>query len=68
MSWASRDPQTSVQSTCAARSRRFIDDNANSMGACHRVWVLTRGHWLRVITEADGETVRNTYWDGDFEP
>jgi hypothetical protein len=34
----------------------------------HWLWVAERGHWLRVITEADGETVHNTFWDGGFEP
>ncbi|HEY1433196.1 MAG TPA: hypothetical protein VGF39_16440 [Stellaceae bacterium] len=34
----------------------------------HWLWVPARGHWLRVVTEADGETVHNTFWDGDFEP
>jgi hypothetical protein len=34
----------------------------------HWVWVPARGHWLRVVTEADGETVHNTFWDGDFAP
>jgi hypothetical protein len=24
-------------------------------------------HCLRVVTEANGETVHNTFWDGDFE-
>lgn len=31
-------------------------------------WVAERGEWLRVITEADGETVHNAFWDRDFEP
>jgi hypothetical protein len=34
----------------------------------HWIWVAARGHWLRVVTEADGETVHNTFWDGGFEP
>ena len=29
----------------------------------HWVWVAERGYW--VITEADGETVHNAFWDGD---
>jgi hypothetical protein len=34
----------------------------------HWLWLAERRHWLRVITEADGETVHNAFWDGDFEP
>jgi len=31
-------------------------------------WVAERQRWLRVVTEADGETVHNAFWDRDFEP
>jgi hypothetical protein len=31
-------------------------------------WVAARGRWLRVITEADGETVHNAFWDRGFRP
>jgi hypothetical protein len=34
----------------------------------HWIWVPGRGYWLRVVTEPDGETVHNAFWDGDFEP
>jgi hypothetical protein len=32
------------------------------------VWVPSRERWLRVVTEADGETVHNAFWDRDFQP
>ena len=32
------------------------------------VWVAGKGHWLRVITEADGETVHNAFWDRVLKP
>jgi hypothetical protein len=31
-------------------------------------WVAVPGRWLRVITEADGETVHNAFWDRGFRP
>ena len=34
----------------------------------HWYWVAERQRWLRVVTEADGETVHNAFWDRDFEP
>ncbi len=34
----------------------------------HWRWVAEHGHWLRVVTEADGETVHNAFWDRDFAP
>jgi hypothetical protein len=34
----------------------------------HWVWVTGKGHWLRVVTEADGVTVHNTFWDRGFKP
>jgi hypothetical protein len=34
----------------------------------HWVWVSDRQRWLRVVTEADGETVHNAFWDRDFKP
>jgi len=35
-----------------------------------RFWyyVAARGKWLRVVTEADGETVHNVFWDRGFKP
>ena len=35
-----------------------------------RQWILVAGNgrWLRVVTEADGETVHNTFWDRGFKP
>lgn len=35
-----------------------------------RFWgyVHERGHWLRVVTLADGETVHNAMFDRDFTP
>jgi hypothetical protein len=34
----------------------------------HWYWVSERQRWLRVITESDGETVHNAFWDRSFEP
>lgn len=34
----------------------------------HWVWVEETGRWLRVIVEADGETVHNAFWDRNFRP
>ena len=34
----------------------------------HWRWVATRGRWLRVVTEADGVTVHNAFWDRSFRP
>jgi hypothetical protein len=34
----------------------------------HWLWVAGKGRWLRVVTEADGETVHNTFWDRGFTP
>jgi len=34
----------------------------------HWYWVAERQRWLRVVTEADGETVHNAFWDRTFEP
>jgi hypothetical protein len=31
-------------------------------------WVADRGKWLRVVTEPDGETVHNAFWDRGFKP
>jgi len=31
-------------------------------------WVTERRRWLRVVTEPDGETVHNAFWDRNFEP
>jgi hypothetical protein len=31
-------------------------------------WVAGRGKWLRVVVEADGETVHNAFWDRRFKP
>lgn len=31
-------------------------------------WVAARGKWLRVVTEPDGETVPNAFWDRRFKP
>jgi hypothetical protein len=35
-----------------------------------RLWyyAATQGRWMRVVTEADGETVHNVFWDRDFRP
>ena len=32
----------------------------------HYLWVASRERWLRVVTEADGETVHNAFWDRGF--
>jgi hypothetical protein len=34
----------------------------------HWRWVAERGHWLRVVTEADSETIHNAFWVRDFQP
>jgi hypothetical protein len=34
----------------------------------HWYWVAERQRWLRVVTETDGETVHNAFWDRNFEP
>jgi len=34
----------------------------------HWHWVTERQRWLRVVTESDGETVHNAFWDRNFEP
>ncbi|MFM2045376.1 MAG: hypothetical protein RLY86_3952 [Pseudomonadota bacterium] len=31
-------------------------------------WVAREGRWLRVVVEADGETVLNAFWDRSFKP
>lgn len=34
----------------------------------HWYWVAERRRWLRVVTESDGETVHNAFWDRNFAP
>jgi pimeloyl-ACP methyl ester carboxylesterase len=34
----------------------------------HWGWIAELGHWLRVVTLADGETVHTAMLDRDFEP
>ena len=34
----------------------------------HWYWVPERQRWLRVVTESDGVTVHNAFWDRNFEP
>ena len=34
----------------------------------HWLSVARRQSWLRVVTEPDGETVHNAFWDRNFEP
>ncbi|HEX4079317.1 MAG TPA: hypothetical protein VHX61_10660 [Rhizomicrobium sp.] len=34
----------------------------------YRYWVDERQRWRRVVTEPDGETVHNAFWDRNFEP
>lgn len=34
----------------------------------HWRWIDELGHWLRVVTLEDGETVHNAMLDRDFEP
>jgi hypothetical protein len=34
----------------------------------HWYWVAEHQRWLRVVTEPDGETVHNAFWDRNFEP
>jgi hypothetical protein len=46
-----------------AGKRRQLDGRVR-----HWYWVTERRRWLRVVTEADGETVHNTFWDRNFDP
>jgi hypothetical protein len=34
----------------------------------HWVWIEPWQRWLRVIVEADGETVHNAFFDRNFRP
>ena len=34
----------------------------------HWYGVTERQRWLRVVTEPDGETVHNAFWDRNFAP
>ena len=34
----------------------------------YRYWATERQRWLRVVTEPDGETVHNAFWDRNFKP
>jgi hypothetical protein len=31
-------------------------------------WVVEHKRWLRVVTEPDGETVHNAFWDRNYKP
>ena len=52
-----------ILAAIAAPARREIQPNGRI-----RHWrrVAATGRWLRVITEADGETVHNAFWDRRF--
>jgi len=34
----------------------------------HWIWAQSQQRWLRVIVEADGETVHNVFFDRNFRP
>jgi hypothetical protein len=34
----------------------------------HWCWITERRRWLRVVTEPDGETIHNAFWDRSFKP
>jgi hypothetical protein len=34
----------------------------------HWIWAASQQRWLRVIVEADGETVHNAFFDRNFRP
>ena len=46
-----------------ARTERQADGRVR-----HWYWVAARRRWLRVVTEPDGETVHNAFWDRNFKP
>ena len=52
-----------ILAAIAAPARRVIQPNGRI-----RHWrrVAAIGRWLRVVTEADGETVHNAFWDRRF--
>ena len=52
-----------ILAAIAAPARREIQSNGR-IRHWHRV--AATGRWLRVVTEADGETVHNAFWDRRF--
>lgn len=54
-----------IETTIRAPDHRMVQSDGRVR---YWRWVAWRGHWLRVITEADGETVHNAFWDGGFRP
>jgi ABC-type Fe2+-enterobactin transport system substrate-binding protein len=54
-----------ISATLATPARRVVQPDGRVR---HWRWVATRGRWLRVVTEADGVTVHNAFWDRSFRP
>ena len=54
-----------ISATLATPARRVVQPDGRVR---HWRWVATRGHWLRVVTEADGATSHNAFWDRSFRP
>ena len=52
-----------ISATLATPARRMVQPDGRVR---HWRWVATRGRWLRVVTEADGVTVHNVFWDRSF--
>ena len=52
-----------ISATLATPARRVVQPDGRVR---HWRWVATRGRWLRVVTEADGVTVHNVFWDRSF--
>ena len=54
-----------ISATLAAPARRVIQADGRVR---HWRWVASQGRWLGVVTEADGVTVHNAFWDRSFRP
>jgi hypothetical protein len=54
--------------SCAPWAAPYRRESQSDGRIRHWLWVPDRGRWLRVVTEADGETVHNTFWDRGFRP
>ncbi|HEU0156753.1 MAG TPA: hypothetical protein VFQ82_11835 [Stellaceae bacterium] len=54
-----------IMATLRAPVRREIQANGRIR---HWGWVAASARWVRVVTEADGETVHTAFWDRSFRP
>ena len=54
-----------ISATLAAPARRVIQADGRVR---HWRWVASQGRWLGVVTEADGVTVHNAFWDRSSRP